>query len=186
MPRLFRHALVAAALLCGGPAGAHDLGVMLDAGIPDGANASIVYRPLSFVRLHAGGGTNLVSPGFRTGVSLLLGPFSGSAEYGHYFDGDANGLWRSLSGHPDAEVPSLRQVGYDYANFRLGLELGPSWMTFYLHAGMSYMTGPVKELGATLTKAASSDGTTVTLASDPTLSVWSVSARAGLIVYFGL
>ena len=53
----------------------------------------------------------------------------------------------------------LTELGYDYANFRAGLELGPSWFKFQLHAGMSYMTGQVKQLGATLTKAASSEGT---------------------------
>jgi len=160
---------------------------MIDAGFPDGANASILYRPWSFLRLHAGGGTNLVSPGFRTGLSLILpGGIAGSVEYGHYFPGNANDLWRTISGHPDAEVPALREVGYDYANFRVGLELGPRWLKFYLHGGMSYMTGQVKELGATITKAAASDGTTVTVASDPTLSVWTVSARTGFIVYFGL
>jgi len=160
---------------------------MLDAGVPDGATASIVYRPWSFLRLAAGGGTNLISPGFRTGLSLVLpGGITGSVEYGHYFQGDANGIWRSISGHPDAEVPALRQVGYDYANFHLGLEFGPSWLTFYFHGGMSYLTGQVKELGPTLTTAASSEGTTVTFASDPTISVWTVSARLGFIVYFGL
>jgi hypothetical protein len=184
--RQLAHALAAAALFTVGTAGADELGVMVDAGFPDGANASLVYRPWSFLRVHAGGGTNLVSPGVRTGLSLIWSGLSGSAEYGHYFPGDANGLWRDISGHPDAEVPALREVGYDYANFRLGYELGPRWLTFYLQAGMSFMTGQVKQLGPTLTTAASSEGTTVTFGSDPTISIWSVSARTGFIVSFGL
>ena len=159
---------------------------MVDAGLPDGANASLAYKPWSFLRLHAGGGTNLVSPGFRGGLSLLWHGLSATAEYGHYFDGDANGLWRMISGHPDAEVPALRQVGYDYGNFRLGLELGPRWLTFCTHVGMSYMTGSVKQLGPTLTTLADTDGATVTFGRDPTVSVWTVSARVGFIVYFGI
>lgn len=187
MHRSFVHLLALSAFLAAGEARAHDLGLMLDGGVPDGANLSVAYRPWSFVRVHAGGGTNLVSPGFRAGLTLLLpGGLVGCAEYGHYFEGNANGIWRSISGHPDADVPSLHELGYDYANFRAGLELGPSWFKFQLHAGMSYMTGQVKQLGATLTKAASSEGTTVTFGSDPTVSVWSVSARLGFVVYFGL
>lgn len=184
MKRFFLAALVLA--LSAGTASAHDLGVMLDAGIPDGANASLVYRPWKFLRLAAGGGTNLIAPGVRAGVSLILpGGISGSAEYGHYFDGDANGIWRSISGHPDADVPSLHKVGYDYQNLHAGFEFGPSWMNFYIHAGMSHISGQVHDLGATLTKASSGDGT-VTFMTDPTVSVWSVSARMGLVVYFAL
>ncbi len=184
MKRSFLAALVF--VITTGAASAHELGVMLDAGIPDGANASVVYRPWKFLRLAAGGGTNLIAPGVRGGVSLIFpGGFSASAEYGHYFDGDANGIWRSISGHPDADVPSLHKVGYDYANLHGGLEFGPRWMNFYIHAGMSHISGQVHDLGATLTKAASGDGT-VTFMTDPTVSVWSVSARLGIVVYFGL
>jgi hypothetical protein len=184
--RSFVHLLAFTVLLAAGEAHAHDLGIMLDAGVPDGANLSLAYKPWSWVRVHAGGGTNLVSPGFRTGVSLLLGGLVGTVEYGHYFEGNANGIWQTISGHPDADVPSLHELGYDYANFRLGVELGPRVFKFQLAAGMSYLTGKVKDLGATLTKAASSEGTTVTFGSDPTVSAWTVSARFGFIVYFGL
>src|SRR5262245_56202837 len=70
------------------------VGVMLDAGLPDGANASLVLRPVSWLRAHAGGGTNAISPGVRVGATLLpfgSGP-SATIEGGHYFEGNANGL----------------------------------------------------------------------------------------------
>src|SRR5690349_2181878 len=76
------------------------LGVMMDAGLPDGANASLVFRPLSWLRAHGGGGHNMVSVGVRGGVTLLpfgSGP-SATIEAGHYFDGDANGLARRWAG----------------------------------------------------------------------------------------
>ena len=170
----------------GAVAQAKSLGIMVDAGLPDGANASLVFRPWSFLRLHAGGGTNMVAPGVRGGLSLVLGGLSATAEAGHYFSGDANGLARNLSGNMALDVPALRDFGYDYVNLSLGVEFGPSWMTFFIHGGMSRVTGTVKDLGTTFTEAAKDDGTTVTFAQDPNVTIWSVSARMGLIVYFAL
>ena len=184
--RALRTFLATAVLLVGAAAEAKSLGVMVDAGVPDGANASLVYRPWSFLRLSAGGGTNLVAPGVRGGASLLWGALSANAEAGHYFSGDANGLARNLTGNMALDVPALREVGYNYESLSLGLELGPSWMTFFIHAGMSHVTGTVKNLGPTLTEAAKDDSTTVTFGSDPNVAIWSVSARLGLIVYFAL
>lgn len=167
-----------------GPVEAKEFGIMIDAGVPDGANASLVYRPWSFLRLHAGGGTNLIAPGVRGGASLVLGALSATAEAGHYFPGDANDLARSITGNMAIDVPSLRHVGYDYVNLSGGMEFGPSWMTFFIHGGMSRVTGTVQDLGATLTRAAEDDGTRVTFGKDPNVTIWSVSARLGLIVYF--
>jgi hypothetical protein len=167
-----------------GPVQAKEFGIMVDAGVPDGANASLVYRPWSFLRLHAGGGTNLIAPGVRGGASLMLGVLSATAEAGHYFAGDANDLARSISGNMALDVPSLRHVGYDYVNFSGGMEFGPSWFTFFIHGGMSRVTGTVQDLGTTLTRAAEDDGTRVTFGKDPNVTIWSVSARLGLIVYF--
>src|ERR1700690_2945931 len=69
------------------------LGVMADAGLPDGANASLVFRPLRWLRVHGGGGYNMVSAGVRGGATVVpfgMGP-SATLEAGHYFDGNANG-----------------------------------------------------------------------------------------------
>src|SRR5438094_767722 len=76
------------------------LGVMADAGVPDGANAALALRPAKWLRLYFGGGHNTVSTGLRGGVTALplgAGP-SLSVEVGHYRDGDANGLIRGLVG----------------------------------------------------------------------------------------
>src|SRR5262245_38975876 len=120
-------------MLLAGAAHAKSVGLMVDAGVPDGANASLVFRPWSFLRLHAGGGTNLIAPGVRGGASLMLGSLSATAEAGHYFSGDANGLARNVTGNMAIDVPALREVGYDYVNLSLGMEFGPSWMTFFIH-----------------------------------------------------
>jgi hypothetical protein len=113
-------------------------GVMADAGVPDGANASLVFRPLAWLRAHGGGGANTISKGVRAGVTLLpfgAGP-SATLEAGHYFDGDANGLAQRFAGSTFSS-PLLERVGYDYANAHLGLDFGTRRVVFYLHGGMS-------------------------------------------------
>jgi len=163
--------------------GVRRFGLMIDAGVPDGANASLVFRPLGWLRVHAGGGTNLVSPGIRAGVSILpLSFISLNVDGGHYFNGDANKLARTISGDPTIDVPALRDISYDYANFHVGLELGGSVMQFYIHGGMSYLAGSVKNLGPTLNQSLDSEGM-VTVSEDPRIRAWAVSARVGLIFY---
>ena len=74
------------------------VGVSTDVGVPDGAMASVVVRPLSFLRAHAGAGYNAISTGFRAGATLSL-PFwlspTASISYGMYPEGDANPIARS-------------------------------------------------------------------------------------------
>jgi hypothetical protein len=153
---------------------------MLDAGVPDGANGSLVYRPWGWLRFHAGGGTNLVSPGVRCGLSLMALGLSANVEAGHYFEGDANQLARKLSGDTSVDVPALRRVGYDYINLHGGLEWGSaSWGTFYIHGGMSRISGVIHEAGASF----STDSTMVTFNGDPRVNAWAVSARLGFILY---
>ena len=60
----------------------------------------------------------------------------------------------------------LDRVGYNYANAQLGLELGRTWFTFYLHAGISRITGTVHNLSAE-TMSQSSGTTSVTFSKDP-------------------
>jgi hypothetical protein len=165
------------------------LGVMADAGLPDGANGSLVYRPFSWLRAHAGGGTNLIGKGFRGGLTLLpfgSGP-SASLEAGHYFDGDANGMARRFAG-PTFGSPALERVGYDYANFHLGLDFGSRRATFFIHGGMSYVRAEVHNLDAAV---ASSGGmselgngsTEISFTKDPIVRAWLPSVKLGLIVY---
>ena len=158
------------------------LGVGTDVGVPDGATASIVVRPVRALRLHAGGGSNYVSPGIRAGVTLvpLASWFSPtlSVDIGRYFDGDANPLLRMVTGDHSLSIAALNRVGYDYANLHAGLEFGRKRLTFYLHAGASRIATEVHELGAT-TDAMSG----VTFTSDPRVRAWTPSARLGLILY---
>jgi hypothetical protein len=159
-------------------------GVSLDAGVPDGANASLIYRPWSFARLHLGGGHNYIAPGIRMGLTLIPwgSGISASVDAGHYFRGDANPLARMLTGDASVEVASLRDLGYDYANFHLGYEYGRKWATVYVHGGMSYLKGVMKNANETFGDV--DDYTKVMFRGDPKVGVWTPSVRLGLIVYF--
>ena len=165
------------------------LGVMADAGLPDGANASLVFRPLRWLRVHGGGGYNMVSAGLRAGATVVpfgMGP-SATLEGGHYFDGNANGAVQRFAGQSFSS-PLLERVGYDYANFHLGLDLGYRRVTFYIHGGMSYVRAQVHNLDSVVSsQAPASDGngtTEISLKQDPTLRAWFPSAKLGLIFYF--
>src|SRR5262245_33304652 len=76
------------------------VGLMADVGLPDGVTGSLLVRPASWLRLHAGGGSNSASAGVRGGLSLVplgSGP-SLNVELGHYLDGEANGVVRTFMG----------------------------------------------------------------------------------------
>lgn len=166
------------------------LGVMADVGVPDGGSAAVVMRPMPQVRLHGGITHNLVSRGIRGGITYApfrttVGPTL-TIDYGHYFDGDANPIVRTVTGDPMFSSPLLDRVGYDYANAHLGLELGRRWFTFYLHAGVSRVFSAVHGLDAALDPAqtGADPNTTITLSQDPGVAIWSVSAKLGFIFYF--
>ncbi len=162
-------------------------GVMADAGLPDGAGGSLVFRPRRWLRAHGGGSYNMISAGFRGGVTLLpfgMGP-SATLEAGHYFDGDANGLARRFAGQ-SFQSPLLEKVGYNYANAHLGLDFGYQRVTFYIHAGMSYVQAKVHNVDAAVgspTDVSSSGTTEISFKQDPVVRAWFPSAKLGLVVY---
>jgi hypothetical protein len=162
------------------------LGIMTDAGLPDGLAASLVYRPLRWLRVSGGGTYNLISSGVRGGVSLLpfgWGP-SLSVEGGHYFDGDANKTIQRFAGAGYKPNAALERVGYDYANAHLGLDLGYRRVTFYIHGGMSYIRTAIHNLDQVAqSEAGSSSSTTISIKQDPTVRAFVPSAKLGLIVY---
>lgn len=162
------------------------LGTGLDVGVPDGATMSLVVRPIRSIRVHTGLSHNGISLGERVGVTWIplrwwAAP-TASLEYGHYADGNANPLVRTVMGDSTFSSAVLDRVGYDYANARLGLELGRRWFTFYIHAGVSRITGQVHNLTAEA-MSQTSGSTSITFSKDPTVQLWTVSARIGFVVY---
>src|SRR5439155_7834734 len=90
-------------------------GAMVDAGVPDGATASIVVRPIRSLRVHAGVSHNAISLGERAGLTWV--PLSWwasptlSVEYGHYPEGNANPLARAVIDDATFESAVLELVG---------------------------------------------------------------------------
>jgi hypothetical protein len=168
------------------------LGVLADAGVPDGANAALALRPARWLRLHLGGGHNTVSAGYRGGFTVLplgAGP-SFSVDVGHYRDGDANSLVRGFVGTNRWLTPLFERVGYTYVNSQLGLELGRGSFQFFVHGGISYLRATIHNAqnaleGRGTTATATTSNTTVRITRDPVVHAWIPSVKLGLVVYFG-
>ena len=160
---------------------------MFDVGVPDGLTGSAVYRPHQLVNVHGGLGTNLISVGLRAGATLYVLPTMVSptvnVEVGHYFAGDANATANRLGFTDDSDNPILREVGYDYANLHLGVDVGRQRMSFYFHAGFSALRGKLHNLDELVAEDAS-EGLTVRVGEDATASIVAPSARIGFLFFF--
>jgi hypothetical protein len=170
-------------------------GILLDGGIPDGAGASAIFRPMNWLRLSAGATYNFVAFGVRGGVSVVpfYFPFSPSLnlEVGHTFGGDATPILETAfqgTGIAVPDSPLLKKVAYDYANASLGLEFGlPKTFTVFLRMGISYIQTTLHGFQELVQQAAAGEGNppdpTIT-AVDPTLTVTAPGLKLGLIVFF--
>lgn len=170
------------------------LGLMADAGVPDGANAALALRATRWLRLHLGGGHNTVSAGMRGGVTVLpfgAGP-SLSLDVGHYRDGDANGVVRGFVGTNKFLTPLFERIGYTYVNTQLGLELGRGSLQFFVHGGFSYLRATIHNANSALegrrttgSTSAATGTTSVRITQDPIVRAWVPSVKLGMVVYFG-
>ena len=164
------------------------LGVMTGIGLPDGATASIVVRPVRPLRVELGAASNYVSPGVRAGVTWIplaswATPTLG-ASYGHFFERDANAAVRQITGDATFDSPLLSRFGYDFAAARVGVELGRQRFTFFLHAGITRVTGQIHNIAQASNDAAQTSGSMVTVTStDPNVTVWTASVDLGCVVY---
>jgi len=164
------------------------IGVSTDVGVPDGAMASLVVRPLSFIRANVGAGYNGISTGYRAGATLSL-PFwispTASISYGKYKEGDANPLARMISGNSSMHNETLEKVGYQFTDGYLGLQFGRKRVAFQIEAGYTRIEGKLRNLDAMTSGSSDSSEseTTVSINQDPNVVVWSLSARIGLTVY---
>jgi hypothetical protein len=171
------------------------LGIMADAGIPDGLQGSLVLRPWKALRASVGGGYNMISKGVRVGVTLLpfgRGP-SGTLEAGRYFEGDATSAAAKFFGpgiEGSAFGPSLQRIGYDFANAHLGLDFGYKRVTFYIHGGMSYVHAQVHHVDTLINSSPSingqnANGLEISVPQGASVTYIGPSGKIGLIVYFG-
>jgi hypothetical protein len=160
---------------------------MLDGGLPDAVGASLLFRPLPWLRFSGGLATNTAGVAVRAGVGVAFYfPITPSLnlDAGHYFAADYRPLAQRLTGSSVSGVPEalLQGIGYDFASATVGLELGsPRHFSFFVRAGLSYWSFDVKNSEALLQSALNEEG----LSADPVvLRFTSPSAKVGFLIYF--
>jgi hypothetical protein len=163
----------------------HVLGLSIDAGVPDGASATVLYRPWKYLRFGGGMLYNYVGYGVMGSVSVLpyfpVAP-SLTLEAGHFFDANATSRVSQFTHVDDNLKPLLERVGYTFVNAQVGLELGhPNWFVFFVRAGLSRVW--LSSSDAARVVVTNSDGTRVTFA-DPSARLGIPTAKAGLMFFF--
>jgi hypothetical protein len=160
-------------------------GLAVDAGFPEGAAVSAVFRPVSQLRLWAGPTWNVVAYGLQGGVTFVpwhlgVSP-TFSVEGGRYFSPDASFIARRADEIPDELEPLLEDVKYDYAAAHVGVEIGTrDGFAFSLRAGLAYVS-----LRARGQVTAATDGGTGTVTfSDPHIRGTVPSVKLGLQLWF--
>jgi hypothetical protein len=118
------------------------LGLMFDLGTMDGAMMTLVYRPLPWLRVHGGGGTNGAGPGVRIGT--VVSPFrnsgwSFSADGGHFFPGNVNGLFAAFAGSDYDDSHLLEHFDYDFVNLQAGWEVERGDLMFFARGGVGLL-----------------------------------------------
>jgi hypothetical protein len=164
------------------------LGLIAGIGLPDGGTVGLAWRPIRALRLEASFAHNYVSPGYRGGATYIMlaswaTPTLGVG-YGHFYDRDANPAVRTITGDATFDSVMLDRVGYDYADARVGLELGRKHFTFYLHAGVTRLTAQIHDVAQASNMAAQQSGSMVTVTStDPNVRLWAPTLDLGFVVY---
>jgi hypothetical protein len=145
-------------------------GLSMDLGVPDGAALGLVVRPrFDWLRIGAAATHNGMAPGVRFGVTVdpIAFPIAPTltVDGGHYWEG----AMPLLKGSP--------AIGYNYANFHLGLEVGNrATFRFFLRGGVSWLDVSTAHFQSA--SATSSMG-------DPSFSGWlAPSGKLGFSTYF--
>jgi hypothetical protein len=117
-------------------------GLMFDLGSMDGGMMSLVYRPVDWLRVHAGGGTNGASAGMKLGAVVSPWKETGwsfSLAGGHFFPGDVNGLFAAFAGSDYDDSHLLRHFDYDFATLQLGWEIERGDLMFFARGGVGLL-----------------------------------------------
>ena len=154
------------------------LGVMVDAGVPDGVNIAAVWRPYYWLRVHGGGAHNSVGFGLRAGASVLPLDFwvtpSLVIEGGHFFRTRIDTFLAGITGIDEGELP--QEISYSYGNLHLGAEFILDRVTIYLRGGYSLISA---NIGAPLVV----DDVDLRVEGDSHATIFSPSAKLGFIIY---
>jgi hypothetical protein len=159
-------------------------GVLLGAGLPQGATLSAAYRPVPSLRLFAGPAWNYVGFGVQGGIAVAPWHLAATpvitVEAGRYFGADVSFITKGGQGIPTELSSLLKDMTYTYAAVHAGIELGSqNGLSFAVDVGLGYIALEGK---GTVTKTDAS-GSTVTF-KDPRVSATLPSLRLGLHYWF--
>ena len=163
-------------------------GIALDAGVPDFAAATLLYRPWKYVRLGGALLYDYVGYGVRGGVTILpyfaIAP-SLTVEAGHYFETNAAAKLEQRGIAIDASVrPVLERFGYTFANAQVGLEIGhPNWFVFYVRAGITRLWYTARGASDAAQAQVDAGSTTRVTIADPSLRAQFPEAKVGLLFF---
>jgi len=158
-------------------------GLLIDAGFPEGASVSGVYRPVPSVRFWAGPAWNYVGFGVQGGIAVApwrwaLTPVL-SAEAGRYFGADVSFIANG-DGVPSDLKPLLDKMAYTYAALHTGIEIGSqNAFAFSLRVGLAYVSLATK--GSITTTDSGGGSATFT---DPRVRGTLPSVKLGVHVWF--
>jgi hypothetical protein len=119
-------------------------GVLVDAGLPQGATLSAAYRPVSSVRLFAGPAWNYVGYGLQGGVAIAPWRFAVApvltVEGGRYFGADVSFLTKNGQGIPPELSTLMKSMTYTYGAVHAGVEFGSqNGFSFAVDLGLAYV-----------------------------------------------
>jgi hypothetical protein len=140
------------------------------------------WRPYAWLYGQAGVAYNLISPGIRGGATVTnpwFVPLSLTGELGHFFEGDANGLIRRLTGQ-SSEIAVLQKVSYSYANALVGFTSNGQHFVFYLRAGVTRLWATVNNFQETVSKLAGESMETA----DAKVSYYGPTLKLGMIYLY--
>jgi hypothetical protein len=180
-------AILTATLLVASPCradGERIFGLAVAAGAPTGAEATLLLRPVSFLRLEGGITTDVVAPGFHAGLTLAVPWYISpilNVEVGHQYGGDMNKL-AQIAGISITQNALLQNVSYSYGSAHAGLELGfPNHFMFFVHAGYSVVRSDTSGLNAYL--AAQQKDQALSAQREGHVQVIAPSAKAGFLFW---
>ncbi len=156
--------------------------------MPDFAGATLLYRPLKFVRLGGAVLYDYVGYGVSGGVTVLpyfpIAP-SLTIEAGHFFETNAAAKLEQRGVTIDANVrPLLEHFGYTFANAQVGLEIGhPNWFVVYVRAGSTRLWYTARGASQVATSQQDASSTTRVTIADPSLRAQFPEAKIGFLFF---
>jgi hypothetical protein len=163
------------------------IGLGFDGGAPGGIGATLLVRPLWWLRLNGGLAYNVAGFGYRGGFSLAPAQWAVTptlnVDVGRYLSGDFN---RFVTVTDPSAHALLANTTYTFSSAQLGLEFGSQHrLAFYVRGGLTYVHSVLSHSQVTaLAQAHSGDPTnTFSVGADPGFSAVLPCASVGFNIF---